>query len=143
MTATIQVRAPGEGIEYVAPDATLTAKITGEHTGGAYELFEVDAQRGQASPPHTEAWGKAFYVLQGRILVQVGGEGYDLGPGSSITIPAGTVNTFSVLTPAAKFLLFSQTDAMGRFFADLDRLGSADAETLRDLTGRHGVTLSE
>jgi quercetin dioxygenase-like cupin family protein len=57
--------------------------------------------------------------LQGRILVQAGDQGYDLGPGASISIPAGTVNTFSVLTPAAKFLTISQTGRMGTCLAGL------------------------
>jgi quercetin dioxygenase-like cupin family protein len=142
MTESVHLSEAGAGAEYAAPDAMVTVKISGEHTGGSYELFEVDAPRGQAAPPHSEAWNKAFYVLQGRILVHAGDEGYDLGPGSSITIPAGTMNTFSVLTPSAKFLAISPTDAMGRFFADLDGTGSA-ADALREVVGRHGVTISE
>lgn len=143
MTDSVHVSAAGTGAEFAAPDATVTVKIGGEHTGGRYELFEVDAPRGQAAPPHREAWSKAFYVLQGRILVHADDQGYDLGPGSSITIPAGTLNTFSVLTPSAKFLAISLTDAMGRFFADLDRTGPADADALREVVGRHGVTITE
>jgi quercetin dioxygenase-like cupin family protein len=57
--------------------------------------------------------GGPFYVLQGRVLVQAGDRGYDLGPGASISMPAGTPNTFTVLTPSAKFLVISQTGAMG------------------------------
>ena len=143
MTESVHLSTAGTGAELTAPDATVTVKIGGEHTGAQYELFEIDAPRGQAGPPHREAWSKAFYVLQGRILVQAGDQGYDLGPGSSITIPAGTVNTFSVLTPAAKFLAISQTDGMGRFFADLDQVDAADPEALRELVGRHGVTFAE
>ncbi|GAB3929769.1 hypothetical protein GCM10029976_030070 [Kribbella albertanoniae] len=87
----------------------MTVKIGAEHTGAEYELFEIDAPRGAGGRPDAEPWSKAYYVLQGRILVQAGDDGYDLGPGASISIPAGTVNTFSVLTPAAKFLTFRVT----------------------------------
>jgi quercetin dioxygenase-like cupin family protein len=59
-----------------------TVKIDGAHTDDTYELFEVDAPRGPTKPPHREGWAKAFYVLGGRIIVQVEDEAVDLGPGS-------------------------------------------------------------
>ena len=138
---TIQLSAAGTGQEYVAPDATVTVKIGAEHTAGEFELFEIDAPRGPSGPPHTEPWAKAFYVLQGRILVQAGDEGYDLGPGASISIPAGTVNTFSVLTPAAKFLAFSRTGGMGAFFAELATADQTDFAVMGAVAARHGIEL--
>ncbi|WP_460664440.1 cupin domain-containing protein [Kribbella swartbergensis] len=142
MTESVHLSTAGTGAEYVAPDATVTVKVGGEHTGAQYEIFEIDAARGPASPPHSESWSKAFYVLQGRILVQAGDQGYDLGPGASISIPAGTVNTFSVLTPTAKFLAVSQTGKMGEFFADLATADPADFAALGEISNRHGVTLA-
>ena len=136
----IHVSEAGAGAEYAAPDATVTVKIGGEHTDASYELFEVDAPRGPAAAPHSEAWSKAFYVLQGQVLVHAGDDGYELGPGASITIPAGTLNTFSVLTPSAKFLAVSQTGAMSRLFAAFDRMTSADE--LPDVAALHGVELA-
>lgn len=130
--------APGEGPELDSKDARITVKVGAEHTGGAYELFEVDAPRGPSVPPHAEPWAKSFYVLHGRITVYVDGELHDLGPGASISIPAGTVNTFTVHTPSAKFLAVSLTDAMGRFFRDVDQ---APAERIPEVASRHGVEL--
>jgi quercetin dioxygenase-like cupin family protein len=72
MSETVHLSSAGTGVEYAAPDATVTVKIGTEHTGGQYEVFEIDAPRADAAPPHTESWSKAFYVLQGRILVQAG-----------------------------------------------------------------------
>ncbi|WP_350277711.1 cupin domain-containing protein [Kribbella sp. HUAS MG21] len=142
MNESVHLSNAGSGAEYAAPDATVTVKVGAEHSGGQYEVFEIDAPRGAAAPPHTESWSKAFYVLQGRILVQAGEQGYDLGPGASISIPAGTVNTFSVLTPAAKFLAISQTGRMGEFFADLAGADPADYVALGEIASRHGVTVS-
>lgn len=142
MTESVHLSTAGTGTEYAAPDATVTVKIGAEHSGAQYELFEIDAPRGPASPPHRESWSKAFYVLQGRILVQAEDQGYDLGPGSSISIPAGTLNTFSVLTPSAKFLAISQTGRMGAFFADLATVDPADYAALGEMSNRHGVTLA-
>lgn len=142
MTESVHLSNAGSGVEHAAPDATVTVKIGAEHTDGQYELFEIDAPRGDAAPPHSESWSKAFYVLQGRILVQAGDQGYDLGPGSSISIPAGTLNTFSVLTPSAKFLTISQADRMGAFFAELATADPTDHAGLGEVSARHGVSLA-
>ena len=58
MTHRVQHTAAGDGAELVAPDAVLTVKIDAAHTGNDYELFEVDAPRGPATPPHRTGWGR-------------------------------------------------------------------------------------
>jgi mannose-6-phosphate isomerase-like protein (cupin superfamily) len=148
MTHQLQYSAAGEGIELVAPDAVLTVKIDASHTDDQYELFEVDAPRQPATPLHRTGYAKSYYVLSGRMIVQVGDEGYDLGPGSSITIPPGALHTFTVLSPAAKFLVMSLTGAMGRFHADLDVSVPHDgpieevAQQLQEVLGRHDVSIA-
>jgi mannose-6-phosphate isomerase-like protein (cupin superfamily) len=147
MTHLVQYTAAGEGAELNAPDAVLTVKIDARHTDGQYELFEVDAPRLPATPLHRTGWGKAYYVLQGRMVVQVESEGFDLGPGSSVTIPPAALHTFTVLTPSTKFLVVSLTGAMGRFHADLDTTVPHDrpieevAELVPDVLARHDVTV--
>ncbi|WP_236594895.1 hypothetical protein [Saccharothrix sp. 6-C] len=84
------------------------------HTGGAYELFEVDAPRGPTVPPHATPWA-----------------------------------TFTVHSPSVQSLAFFLTGAMGRFFRDVDRAVPADAPpadaapALREVVGRHGITMGE
>jgi len=148
MTHLVQHTAAGEGIELTAPDAVLTVKIDAGHTDGDYELFEVDAPRGPAMPAHRTGWGKAYYVLHGRMIVQVEAQGFDLGPGSSITIPAAALHTFTVLSPTVKFLVVSLTAAMGRFHADLDatvphgRPIEEAAQQIQQVLDRHDVTVA-
>lgn len=147
MAHLIQHTAAGEGKEFVAPDAVLTVKIDAGHTGGNYELFEVDAPRGPATPPHRTGWAKAYYMLSGRMIVQIDDDGYDLGPGESIAIPPAALHTFTVLSPSVKFLTVSLTDGMGRFHADLDATvphGRPMEENLvkvREVLARHDVTV--
>jgi quercetin dioxygenase-like cupin family protein len=136
MTEQVQFTPAGEGAELNAPDAVLTVKIDAAHTDGAYEVFEVDAPRGPATPPHRTNWPKAYYVLQGRMLVQVENEGYDLTPGASVTIPPNALHTFTVLSASTTFLAFSVSDAMGRFHADLDSGAALD-----EVLARHDVTV--
>jgi quercetin dioxygenase-like cupin family protein len=148
MTYLVQHTAAGEGIELATGDAIVTVKIDGAHTDDNYELFEVDAPRGPTTPAHRESWAKAFYVLNGRMIVQVEDEAIDLGPGSSITIPPGALNTFTVLSPTAKFLALSLTGGMGRLFSDLDatphdRPIEEVGPQIQEVLSRHGVTIPD
>ncbi|GAA3790583.1 cupin domain-containing protein [Streptomyces phyllanthi] len=139
----------GEGLELDSPDARIIVKVDAEHTDGTYELFEVDAPRGPTVPPHGTPWAKTYYVLHGRMTVFVDGELHDLGPGASITIPPNALHTFTVHTPSVRFLAISLTDAMGRFFRDIDRTVPAGTPLeeafplLQEVVGRHGIRLSE
>jgi quercetin dioxygenase-like cupin family protein len=148
MTHLVQHTAPGEGIELTLPDAVLTVKIDAEHTDGQYELFEVDAPRGPTTPLHRTGWGKAYYVLNGRMIVRVEDEAFDLGPGSAITIPPGALHTETVLSPTVKYLAIGLTRAMGRFFADLDaavphgRPIEEVTQQIQEVLARHDVTLA-
>ncbi|GAB3384433.1 cupin domain-containing protein [Amycolatopsis echigonensis] len=145
---TIHLSTAGEGPELDTKDATVTVKASSADTGG-YELFEIDAPRGPAVPPHADPWTKGFYVLYGRLTVCLDGELHDLGPGSFVHIPAGTANTFTVHTPHAKFLVVTPDDAMGRFFREIDGIVPSDAPLpdtvplLGDIASRHGVTFEE
>ena len=81
------------------------------------------------------------------MIVQVEDEAFELGPGSSITIPPGALHTFTVLSPTAKFLALSLTGAMGRFHADLDAAVPhgrpvEEVADIQQVLGRHDVTVA-
>ncbi|MEE2035558.1 cupin domain-containing protein [Rhodococcus chondri] len=114
------LRRAGAGRRLSVPDALVTVLSSGDHTGGAYEVMLVDAPRGTPPPLHTEPWAKTYHLLRGRILVQLDGDGCELPPGDSLTVPAGTKNTFSVLTDRAVLLLVCAGSAMSGFFARVD-----------------------
>jgi quercetin dioxygenase-like cupin family protein len=120
--------------ELTAPDATVTVRISGKDTAGAYELFEVDAPRGEPAPPHRTPWPKCYYVLHGRMAVLLDGELHDLSPGDAIAIPSNAPHTFTVHTPSVQFLAFAVGEAMSAFFRDLSAHGL-------EALPRHGVTL--
>lgn len=145
MTHQIRYRGAGEGTELRAPDATLTIKIDSADTDDGYEVFEVDAPRGLAAPPHRTGWAKSYYLLHGRMIMQIEDQAIDLAPGAAITIPPDALHTFTVLSPSARFLVFSLTGAMGRFHADLERaLPTGTLEIgpeLQAVLARHRVEL--
>lgn len=123
----------GEGEELSVPDAKITVRISGEDTGGACELFEVDAPRDEAAPPHRTPWPKVYYVLHGRMAVFLEGELHDLSPGDAIAIPPDALHTFTVHTPSVQFLAFAVGERMGAFFRDLSSNGL-------EALSRHGVS---
>jgi D-lyxose ketol-isomerase len=79
------------------------------------------------------------------MIVQIEDEAFDLGPGSSITIPPAALHTFTVLSPTTKFLAICMTGAMDRFQADLhacvprDRRIEEVAQQLQEVLDRHDV----
>ncbi|PQP17364.1 hypothetical protein [Rhodococcus opacus] len=149
MSTYVHVNRAGDGRRLTAPDADITVLVGGDHTGGAYEVFLVEASRTAPDGPlHAEPWSKSYHVLRGRILVQTGDTGYELAAGETIAIEAGTTNTFTVLSESADFLLVSAGASHARFFGDLDAVGRgrhAPGEMdrlLHGVTERYGVELA-
>jgi quercetin dioxygenase-like cupin family protein len=70
----------GAGTELFTVDSTATVKVGAEHTDGEYEIFEIDSVRGSFVPPHRHPWPESYYVLHGRMSVQVGSKRYELAP---------------------------------------------------------------
>jgi mannose-6-phosphate isomerase-like protein (cupin superfamily) len=95
MAAT--VHPPGEGERLGVGGSSVTVKATGEDTGGTLYLGEVLVEPGfPGPPPHVhDKLHDMFYVLEGTLTVQLGEETREIGAGSFVCVPPGTVHTFS------------------------------------------------
>ena len=149
MSTKVHVVGAGDGRRLTVPDADITVLVGGDDVGRAFEVFLVEASRNTAAgPPHAEPWSKSYHVLRGRILVQADDTGYEVAAGETIVIEAGTMNTFTVLSDDADFLLVSAGSANSDFFGDLDALGHDRhppddvARLLHGITDRYGVELA-
>jgi quercetin dioxygenase-like cupin family protein len=91
------VHEPGGGERHSLGGSELVIKATGEDTGGSFFLSETTIEPGfPGPPPHThERLHDMFYVLEGRLTMQLDGERRELGPGSFVCVPPGVVHTFS------------------------------------------------
>ncbi len=140
---------PGAGTHYPMTDGDHLAKAIIQDTHGEFEVFEVHAPAGPASPPHASPWTAVLYLLSGRVSVQVDGMTYDVEPGGLVTMPAGAPCTFEVVGDAARFLAITSGPGAGRFFADFassvprDRPVEESMGAIVSVTTRHGVTLGQ
>jgi quercetin dioxygenase-like cupin family protein len=149
MTVTARHTRPDEGVRFEMPDGEYIVKASAEETGGAFEVFEVEAPAGPSAPLHRSPWTGAIYLLEGSLRIRFEDGQVDLTPGSSITIPGQTAVTFDVLGESARFLAMTGGDRAGKFFADI----AASVPTGRPfeevfpqvaaVTSRHGVSVLE
>ncbi len=97
--------------------ALLTFKATTENTGGRLWVQEALGERGYASPLHRHTReDEAFYVLDGEITFYVGDDVVRAEPGSFLWGPRDVAHAFCVESDRARFLAFSTTGGLDRFF---------------------------
>jgi quercetin dioxygenase-like cupin family protein len=95
MAAT--VHAQGDGERLSVGGSSVTIKASGERTDGTLYLGEVVIEPGfPGPPPHVhDRLHDMFYVLEGTLTVRLGEDTRELGAGSFVCVPPGTVHTFS------------------------------------------------
>ena len=83
---------PGTVLDTSALGFTLEVIATAETTGGAsFEFDAVGAGRGIVAQPHVhESQAEHFEVIEGSLRLDMGGVAHHLGPGDTMTVPAGT-----------------------------------------------------
>jgi quercetin dioxygenase-like cupin family protein len=149
MTVTAHYTRPDEGARIDMPDGVYTVKASAEETGGAFEVFEVEAPAIPSGPLHRSPWAGTIYLLEGNVVVRFEDGQVSLSPGSSITIPGQTACAFDVLGESARFLAVTSGDRAIKFFADFAAsvpAGRPFEEIFPQVaaaTGRHGVSVLE
>lgn len=149
MTVTARHTRPDEGVRFEMPDGAHIVKASAEETGGAFEVFEVEAPAAPSAPLHRSPWTGAIYLLEGSLRIRFEDGQVDLTPGSSITIPGQTAFTFDVLGESARFLAVTGGERAGKFFADFAASVPAGRPIeevfpqVAAVTSRHGVSVLE
>lgn len=119
--------------------------IEGAQSDGMFEMFVVEGEIGSGPPPHAHPWAESYYVIEGRLQVEIGHETAMAGPGDAAVVPAGSVHRFEVASETVKFIVASGGDRASRFFRDMaaHAPGVPSPETLPtiiDVAKRHGLT---
>lgn len=68
--------------------------IAEEHGAPTFAIRRFTLDPGAQVPKHTNAVEHEQYVLEGEYVVGIGDEEYEVGPGDSLLIPAGTVHWY-------------------------------------------------
>jgi quercetin dioxygenase-like cupin family protein len=97
---------------------------TGTTNGGTYVLAEYRTGPGVGAPPHRhKSEDEAFYVLEGRYLLQVEDQRHEIGPGDFAYFPRGTVHAFKSIADIPSRVLVLLTPAGSeRFYREVGQL---------------------
>ncbi len=139
----------GQGQFHTAFGDQVTFLLTGEHTGGAYTMFEAITPPGGGPPPHRhdreDEW---FLVMEGQAEFLSDGVWKSAGPGAAAFIPRGAVHTFRNAgdTPL-KMLVHTAPAGFETFFAncanEFAKEGGPEMEKIFALASDHGIVFEQ
>jgi mannose-6-phosphate isomerase-like protein (cupin superfamily) len=130
----------GEGETHgVGGGSSVTIKADGEHTGGTFFLSETVIEPGFGGPPphvHHQLHDM-FYVLEGTLVIRLGDEVVQAGPGTFACVPPHVVHTFSNPGDApVRFLNFNTPSGWEDYMRDLGREFAGSRRPTPDEIGR-------
>jgi len=147
---------PDEGLVVRMPEGyLLTRKISSEHTGGAYSLFEATLGLEGGSQPHIQhREDECFYVLEGRFQFVIEDSKIEAGIGSLIYVSKGTLHAFKNVGQWTGRLLVSQTPG-GSYEGFIEEVGNQatekvgfptaeeprEADRIREIGMKYGVEM--
>ncbi|MDQ3680715.1 MAG: cupin domain-containing protein [Actinomycetota bacterium] len=139
-TKAVVVRGPDQGQATWAMGSLFERLVSGEETGGLFDLSLVTQPPGIAPPLHVHAHeAEAFYVLEGTMVYQAGEDLHHLAAASFIYLPQGVPHAFRITgTTPVRFLGFvAPAGLMGLY----DEVGMPARE--RRLPGSDGRSIEE
>ena len=90
--ARVVALGPGEG-RPIPGREEVVLKATGADTGGAVAVLEATTAPGERADPHVHHDNdECFYVLEGRVRFEVGGQTVEAAAGAFVFVPRGTVH---------------------------------------------------
>lgn len=106
------LRTAGEGRTIAVVGDVYRFLATGEETDGRYAMWEAIVPPGGGPPPHVHSREEeAFFLLEGEITFQVGGETIVAGPGAFANMPVGSVHSFKNATDQPARMIISVAPA--------------------------------
>jgi quercetin dioxygenase-like cupin family protein len=135
----------GDRLAVLGTDVTI--KVTADDTNGAYEVVVVDSGPGGDAVPHRHPWQEFYFLLEGRVDVQIGARSHQLEPGGIVTIPPRALHAFNVTSERARFLHVSAgrgaTDMFRDFAAKVPHAPTLDdLGAVLEVGARYGIELA-
>ncbi len=103
--------------------SSLAFKVGSDESRGGLFVIEHTHLRPGGPPmhmhPHQEEW---FYVMEGKVVFQVGEQRVQLAAGESILAPHAVPHTFSSMEPSSRLLIgFCPAGKMEQYFRDAEK----------------------
>ena len=119
-TEVRHVRA-GSGAAYWGPGELMTFLATGEETGGTCFLAEICVAPGGGTPPHIHhREDESFQMLEGTLMIQVGGNTITAQAGDFAYLPRGIAHSFKNTGEGkAKALVLTTPAGLEGFFCEV------------------------
>jgi mannose-6-phosphate isomerase-like protein (cupin superfamily) len=129
----------------------IAPPLAGKILGSANDSFAVAEWRDGGGPPgpprliapvhvhHKD--DEAWYVLEGKLCVQAGGDTVDVPAGSGIMVPRGTKHTYwNPGTDPVRYLIF-MTPTILKLIQAIHELQDRSPAALAEVFERHGSSL--
>ena len=140
------VLSPDEGEAFIAGPFTITSRIVGRQSGGAFELYELALGPATIDYHVHRTMDETLCVVEGAIEFNVAGKKLLRPSGSVAFIPKGVHHGFTNPGPgrARVLVLFTPSGDQDEYFRELQRLFAApdlDRAALKALQGQYDQVL--
>ena len=133
------IATPSDGARLRVAGDTVRVLASSAHTGGAYEIFELEGPAGSGPPPHAHPWAEAYVVTEGDVEVWMEGVKVEGTRGSFFHIPAGITHTYRITSAMAKFVVITSPGGASECFTELD--AQTDMGKIVEVAMKHGFVL--
>ena len=123
---------------------TLKVLLKGTETNGLQAIFEDIVEPGVGPPRHIHhQQDETFFFLEGKFIVEIGGQMYHVAPGDVAFIPKGTIHAFKNVgdTPGRLRYIFSPALTIEDMFRELHeemKEGPLTEEMMARIAVKHG-----
>jgi quercetin dioxygenase-like cupin family protein len=127
---------PDEGV--YLPILDITHKVTAESFGGALTIIKAGLPPGQMIPPHTHTReDECNFVLEGELMLDVGGEIVVAPAGSFVLKPRGVYHALcNTGTQPVRFLEFHTPGAFENYYDEYEQIVESEMDEDERLKAR-------
>jgi len=125
-------------------DNTITVKVNGEQTDGAYSVFELSVPPNVGAGLHIDKdWDEFWHVMEGTFAFTLNGEQIELSAGGFAYGPKGIPHSFkNAGETTGKLVMLTSPSGLEKFFRNIDEAsldGSLDKETFVKIMKSHHI----
>ena len=114
-------------------------RVLASGDGSPFEMFEWHGPENSGPPPHAHPWTESYFVIDGEADVLIDGQPLRATPGCFISVPPGSVHSYRVVSPGARFLVVTSPCGLKGFVEELHDV--ADFETVMKVAAKHHVAV--